>query len=66
METASSASPKKATKYSIIDRDKQSEAARKVIEGGKTQQEVAAEYGVSRIAVQEWTARSKGSSNNNF
>ena len=60
MGTASSASPKKAIKYSIIGRDKQLEAARKVIEEGKTQQEVANEYGVSRVAVQEWTARSKG------
>lgn len=60
METASSVEPKKANKYSIIGRDKQAEAARKVIEGTKTQREVASEYGVSRVAVQEWTARSKG------
>jgi hypothetical protein len=60
MEPVSSAETKKPTRYCIIDRLKQAEAARRVIEGNRTQQEVAAEYGVSRDAVQGWVSRSNG------
>jgi hypothetical protein len=60
MVTASSTESKKTSKYSIINRAQQAEAARMVIEEKKTQLEVAEEYGVSRDAVQGWTSRSKG------
>jgi hypothetical protein len=57
METASSVEPKKTRKYSIIDRAKQAEATREVIENRRTQREVAEEYGVSRPTVQAWARR---------
>jgi hypothetical protein len=60
MRQLSSVEAKKPTKYCIIDRLKQAEAARHVIEGNRTQREVAAEYGVSRDAVQRWVSRSNG------
>jgi hypothetical protein len=60
MEQVSLTTIKKPRKYSIIDRLKQAEAARQVIDGNRTQQNVANEYGVSRDAVQEWVSRSKG------
>ena len=60
MESLSSAKTKKPTKYCIIDRLKQAEAARHVIESNRTQQDVANEYGVSRDAVQRWVSRSNG------
>jgi hypothetical protein len=60
MKLLSSAKTKKPTKYCIIDRLKQAEAAQHVIEGNRTQREVAAEYGVSRDAVQKWVSRSNG------
>src|SRR3972149_11312545 len=60
MGSVSSAGTKKPTKYCIIDRLKQAEAARQVIEENRTQREVAHEYGVSRDAVQGWVGRSKG------
>ncbi len=60
MEPLSFVETKKPTKYCIIDRFKQAEAARRVIEDKKTQQEVADEFGVSRDAVQGWVSRSNG------
>jgi len=60
MESVSSTETKKPTRYFIVDRVKQAEAARQVIEEKRTQQEVATKYGVSRDAVQGWVVRSKG------
>ena len=60
MGLVSSAETKKPTKYCIINRLKQAEAARQVIEENRTQRDVAAEYGVSRDAVQGWVSRSNG------
>jgi hypothetical protein len=60
MELVSSTEAKKPTKYCLIDRLKQAEAARQVIEENRTQQDVATEYGVSRDAVQGWVSRSNG------
>jgi hypothetical protein len=60
MELVSPAETKKPTRYCIIDRLKQTEAARQVIEEKRTQQSVALEYGVSRDAVQGWVSRSRG------
>ena len=57
METASSVEPKKTRKYSILDRAKQAEAIREVVENKRTQREVAEEYGVSRPTVQAWARR---------
>ncbi len=57
METASSVEPKNTRIYRVIDRAKQAEATRKVIEKKRTQREVAEEYGVSRPAVQAWVRR---------
>ena len=60
MEPVSSTGTKKPTRYFIIDRIKQAEAAQQVIEEKRTQQDVAVEYGVSRDAVQGWVSRSNG------
>lgn len=57
MHTASSVEPKNTRKYSIIDRAKQAEATREIVENKRTQQEVAEEYGVSRPTVQGWVKR---------
>lgn len=57
MHTASSVEPKNTRKYSIINRAKQAEATREIVENKRTQQEVAEEYGVPRPTVQAWVKR---------